>query len=64
MSGRFQNKTVVVTGGASGIGEASVKEFAEEGAKVVISDMTEKGKALSDSLYADSIFYCLYYNIN
>ncbi|WP_077296943.1 SDR family NAD(P)-dependent oxidoreductase [Virgibacillus pantothenticus] len=50
MSGRFQNKTVVVTGGASGIGEASVKQFAEEGAKVVISDMTEKGKVLSDSL--------------
>lgn len=50
MSERFKNKTAIVTGGASGIGEATVIQFAKEGAKVVISDMSEKGQALSDKL--------------
>ena len=34
---RFQNKVVVVTGGNSGIGLDSVKQFLKEGAKVVFS---------------------------
>ena len=33
---RFENKTVVVTGGTSGIGLAAAQQFAQEGAKVVI----------------------------
>ena len=38
MSGmRFQDKVVVVIGGNSGIGLASAKAFAQEGAQVVIS---------------------------
>ena len=32
MSKRFEGKSVIVTGGASGIGEATVKEFIKEGA--------------------------------
>lgn len=44
MSERFKGKVVIVTGGASGIGEAAVKQFVHEGAKVVISDMSDKGK--------------------
>lgn len=50
MSKRFNGKVAVVTGGASGIGEASVIQFAKEGAKVVISDMTDKGQELSEQL--------------
>jgi NAD(P)-dependent dehydrogenase (short-subunit alcohol dehydrogenase family) len=33
----FQNKTILVTGGASGIGRAGARLFAREGAKVVVS---------------------------
>ncbi|HEX6704707.1 MAG TPA: SDR family oxidoreductase [Albitalea sp.] len=34
---RFENKSVLVTGGASGIGLAAAKAFAAEGARVVIT---------------------------
>jgi len=44
---RFQDKIVLVTGAASGIGLASAKAFALEGAKVVLADrnisLAEKG---------------------
>ena len=39
---RFTGKTVVVTGGNSGIGLATAKAFAAEGAKVVISGRDRK----------------------
>ena len=39
--GRLANKTALVTGGASGIGRASVLRFAEEGASVVIADFNQ-----------------------
>lgn len=35
---QFSNKVAIVTGGASGIGEAIVKELAREGAKVIVAD--------------------------
>ena len=38
---RFHNKVVVITGGNSGIGLATAKRFAAEGAKVVISGRSE-----------------------
>lgn len=37
----FENKVVVVTGGASGIGLAVCREFARAGAKIVMVDMDE-----------------------
>jgi len=36
---KFQNKTVIITGGARGIGAASAKLFAEEGAQVFVFDI-------------------------
>lgn len=44
----FENKVVIVTGGASGIGYATVEAFCQEGAKVVIADLQDNGQAVSD----------------
>ena len=38
---RFQGKTVLVTGGAKGIGAATAKRFASEGATVVVADFDQ-----------------------
>ena len=40
---QFDNKIAVVTGGASGIGEAICKELASDGAKVVVADRDQTG---------------------
>jgi len=39
----FENKTVLITGGASGIGLATAREFAQAGANVVVVDMDAGG---------------------
>ncbi|RYL28321.1 SDR family NAD(P)-dependent oxidoreductase [Acinetobacter piscicola] len=46
----FNNKVVIVTGGASGIGLATVKAFCKNGAKVVIADLSQHGQTVSDEL--------------
>ena len=38
---RLKDKIAVITGGASGLGEASVYSFLKEGASVVIADFNE-----------------------
>ncbi len=40
---RFKDKSVLITGGAGGIGRAAVRIFASEGARVMISDLSEEG---------------------
>ena len=45
-----QGKTVLVTGGTSGIGEAIARAYAAEGADVVITGRSEeRGRQIADS---------------
>jgi NAD(P)-dependent dehydrogenase (short-subunit alcohol dehydrogenase family) len=41
VSGRLEGKVAVITGGASGMGAATVRRFVAEGARVVIADLQE-----------------------
>ncbi|SHE29494.1 NAD(P)-dependent dehydrogenase, short-chain alcohol dehydrogenase family [Ferrithrix thermotolerans DSM 19514] len=53
---RFDERVAVVTGGASGIGKATVARFKEEGAEVVLADMDEiNGPKVADELGATFI---------
>jgi xanthoxin dehydrogenase len=51
VTARLPGQVAVITGGASGLGEATVRLFVAEGARVVISDVQdEAGKALAEEL--------------
>jgi len=57
MSGRLAGKVAIITGGASGMGRATVRKFVSEGASVVIADMQpQKGLALQHELGAQTVF--------
>lgn len=49
---QLRDKIIVVTGGASGIGQAMCRRFAEDGARaVVVADLNEKGaRAVADEI--------------
>lgn len=55
--GRLEGKVAIVTGGASGIGEATVRTFVAEGARVVIADVQEeRGQHLAEALGTNTSF--------
>ena len=54
---RLEGQTAVITGGASGIGAASVRLFVAEGARVFIADtQEERGRALAAELGERALF--------
>jgi 3(or 17)beta-hydroxysteroid dehydrogenase len=57
MPGRVEDKVVIVTGGASGIGGATSRLLAAEGARVVIADLNEEGgQAIAKEIGGDAVF--------
>ena len=57
---RFENRTVIVTGGARGMGASHARGFIAEGANVVIADVVEQeGQSLADELGDRAIFSSL-----
>ena len=54
---RFENKVVMVTGGAAGIGRVTAENFAGEGARIAICDVNpEAGEAAVKALGPDASF--------
>jgi meso-butanediol dehydrogenase/(S,S)-butanediol dehydrogenase/diacetyl reductase len=52
--GRVQDRVVVVTGGAGGIGAAACRAIAAEGGKVVVADLdATRAQTVADSILAD-----------
>ena len=57
MASRLHDRTAVITGGASGLGEATARLFVEQGARVVIADVQdERGEALARELGEGSLY--------
>ena len=51
---RFENKVIVITGGASGIGAAAAEKFLSEGASVAVWDMKENSGSMQEEVAANS----------
>lgn len=57
MAGRVEGKIALVTGGASGVGRATVELMVKEGAQVVFTDLNvEAGEALAAALGDKAVF--------
>ena len=50
MAGRLEGKVAVVTGGASGMGKAISERFVQEGARVVLADISGNVGAVADAI--------------
>ena len=49
-NGKLKGKSVLITGGGGGIGSSMARVFAESGARVVITDVQESGRAVAEEV--------------
>ena len=55
--GKLDYKVAIITGAAQGMGAMHARKFAEEGAKVVVTDLNEEaGKALVEEIGENAVF--------
>jgi len=55
--GRVEGKIVIVTGGGTGIGRATARRLAEEGARVTVTDVNaDAGREVADELGGEAVF--------
>lgn len=50
---RLKDKVIVITGAASGIGKACAERYANEGAKVVLADISDAGESVAAGIRAN-----------
>jgi NAD(P)-dependent dehydrogenase (short-subunit alcohol dehydrogenase family) len=58
ISRRFEGKTVVITGGAKGIGKACAQRFAHEGARVAVLDIDESAAKATAQAMGGMAVHC------
>ena len=59
---RLKDKVALVTGASRGMGEVEARMFAEEGAKVVVTDITSRGRQIVSDIKragGDALFLTL-----
>lgn len=56
MTGGLAGKVAIVTGAASGLGEATARRFVAEGARVVLTDIAPEGEAIAKELGESACF--------
>lgn len=55
---KLNNKTAIVTGGASGFGKGIVAKFVSEGARVVLADINEQAAKAVAAEFGDKVIAC------
>lgn len=64
MNNRFDNKVVIVTGGASGIGLETAHQFAQEGALTIIADINSDKETEVLAAFRRRGQNCVYYHVD